>query len=147
MTPKFLNFKLANSSMKYSRTYKECQTLLLKEEIKEKKSIIYRQNKEFKMLEKTIKSKVSIFDFSHISCLFLVGNDIKLAKVKQVHHKKLFALGLRDQVPSNDPDKVIFNFSSHVLTDLEKKVLAKGLNFTLPPVKLNYADYFTPYEL
>ena len=33
------------------------------------------------------------------------------------------------------------------MSDIEKTVLAKGLNFALPPKKLNYADYLTPYEL
>ena len=37
LTPKFLNFKLASSSLKHSRTYKQCQLMLLKEEIKTKK--------------------------------------------------------------------------------------------------------------
>ena len=32
------------------------------------------------------------------------------------------------------------------MSDIEKTVLAKGLNFALPPKKLNYADYLTPYE-
>ena len=33
------------------------------------------------------------------------------------------------------------------MSDIEITVLAKGLNFALPPKKLNYADYLTPYEL
>ena len=33
------------------------------------------------------------------------------------------------------------------MSDIEKTVLAKGLNFALPPKTLNYADYLTPYEL
>ena len=33
LTPKFLNFELANSSLKHSRTCKQCQLMLLKEEI------------------------------------------------------------------------------------------------------------------
>ena len=30
--------------------------------------------------------------------------------------------------------------------DLEKRILAKGLNIPLPPIKLNYGDYITPLE-
>ena len=30
--------------------------------------------------------------------------------------------------------------------DLEKRLLAKGLNIPLPPIKLNYGDYITPLE-
>ena len=32
------------------------------------------------------------------------------------------------------------------MSDIDKTVLAKGLNFALPPKKLNYADYLTPCE-
>ena len=51
LTPKFLNFKLANSSLKHSRTYKQCQSMLLKEEIKTKSSIISKQKKNLRLLE------------------------------------------------------------------------------------------------
>ena len=47
----------------------------------------------------------------------------------------------------HDLDKVIFNYSSYKLSDLEKRLLAKGLNYALPPIKLNYGDYMTPFEL
>ena len=43
--------------------------------------------------------------------------------------------------------KVIFNFSKYVLSDIEKKLLAKGLNFCLPPKQLKYADYLVHSEL
>ena len=113
LTPKFLNFKLANSSLKYSKTYKQCQLMLLKEEIKTKSSIISKQKKDFEIVRNSIKQTVSLFDFTHLSCLFLVCNDSKLVKIKQVHYKKLHALG----------------------------------NFALAPVKFNYWDYLTPFEL
>ena len=45
---------------------------------------------------------------------------------------------------SHDPDKVIANYSSYNLSDNEKKLLLKGLNFAVPPRKLNY---LAPYEL
>ena len=87
-----------------------------------------------------------MLDFVHLSCLFLVGNDSKLVKIKQVHYKKLHALGKDNSIGKHDLDKVIFNYSSHKLSDIEKKVLVRGLNFALPPVKLNYGDYLTPLE-
>ena len=89
-----------------------------------------------------------MFDFSHLPCLFLAGNDSKPVKIKQVHYKKLHALGKDGSIGTHDPDKVIFNYSSHKLSYIEKNVLVRGLlNFALPPVKLNYGDYLTPFEL
>ena len=147
LIPKFLNFKVASSSLRFSRTYKQCQRQLLKQEIKEKISTISKQKKEFTALKKLIKNKLSIIDFAHICCLFLVGNDKKITKVKETHCKKLKNLGLASPIRSHNPDKIIINHSSYHLSDIEKTVLAKGLNFALPPKMLNYADYLTPYKL
>ena len=37
-----------------------------------------------------------------------------------------------------DPTKAIFNFSKYELSDCEKRLLAKGLHFSLPPKYLDY---------
>ena len=81
-----------------------------------------------------------MFDFAHVSCLILVGNDSKLSKVRDVHNKKLHNLGLEKRYESHDPDKIVLNSSSYDLSDLEKRLLGKGLNYALPLVKLNYGD-------
>ena len=52
-----------------------------------------------------------------------------------------------NSITSHDPDKVIFNFSGHVLNTTEKSLLSKGLNFAIPPKNINYADYMLPFEL
>ena len=52
-----------------------------------------RQKNEFDKVKSAIQSKLSIFDFAHVSCLFLVGDDSKLSKVRDVHNKKLHNLG------------------------------------------------------
>ena len=109
LIPKFLNFKVASSSLQFSRMYKQCQRQLLKQEIKEKVSIISKQKKEFTALKKLIKKKLSIIDFAHIYCLFLVGNDNKITKVKEAHCKKLKNLGLVSPARSHNPDKIIIN--------------------------------------
>ena len=93
--------------------------MLLKEEIKTKSSIILKQKKEFEIVRNGIKKTVSLFDFAHLSCLFLVGNDSRLVKIKQVHYKKLNALGKDSPIGTHDPDKVIFNYSSHKLSNVE----------------------------
>ena len=113
LMPKFLNFKVASSSLSFLRTYKLCQRQLLKHEIKEKISIIFKQKKEFTALKKLVKNKLSIIDFAHICCLFLVGKDKKITKVKETHYKKLKNLGLASPVRSHNSDKRIINHSSN----------------------------------
>ena len=39
------------------------------------------------------------------------------------------------------------NYSSHILTENEKDLLSKGLNFTIRHKALKYADYLLPFEL
>ena len=33
------------------------------------------------------------------------------------------------------------------MSDLGERLLAKGLNYALPPIRLNYGDYMRPFEL
>ena len=61
----------------------------------------------------------------YASLLFLlVSNDKAISKIQKTHGKKLHNVFLNNYydnfVTSHDADKVIFNFSSHVLTDHEK---------------------------
>ena len=70
-----------------------------------------------------------------------------ILNVKEIHSKKLKELRIVAGLKSHDPDKGIAYYSSYNLSDNEKKLLVKGLNFAVPPRKLNYADYLVPYEL
>ena len=54
---------------------------------------------------------------------------------------------LENRYECHDPDKVILNYSLYKLSYLEKRLIAKGLNYALPPIKLNHGDYMTPFEL
>ena len=66
---------------------------------------------------------------------------------EKIQHKKLSRLcGDVSKSSTPDPDKVIFNYSSRTLSDTEKNLLARGLNFSLPPRKLRFRDFLTPFE-
>ena len=41
----------------------------------------------------------------------------------------------------------MLNFWSYQLSEHEKSLLSKGLNFAISPKNLNYADYMLPFEL
>ena len=93
--------------------YKQCQRQLLKQEIKEKISVISKQKKEFTSLKKLIKNNLPIIDFAHICWLVFVGNDKKITKVKETHCKNIKNLGLASPVIPHNPDKIIINLSSY----------------------------------
>ena len=94
---------------------------------------------------------MSFIDYVHVVTKFLVSNDKNIYKIRKNQGKKLHNLFLNNSyhnsITSHDPDKVIFNFSDHVLNTTEKSLLSKGLNFAMPPKNINYADYMLPFEL
>ena len=65
----------------------------------------------------------------------------------QSRHNLYLDNSYHNSVTSHDPDTVIFNYSDHVLNTNEKSWLSKGLNFTIPPKNINYADFMLPFEL
>ena len=144
--PNFLRFRLANRSLQSSVTYKQCQLNLLNEEIRSKKSHVRILKKEFYNSRSALQQEMSLIDFAHVTSLFLSNNDRSLKTHDLIQQKKFSKLS-SEQHPKNDPSKVIFNFSNYELSDSEKSLLVKGLNFSIPPRKLNYADYLVNYEL
>ena len=81
------------------------------------------------------------------SALFLFfGIKQKILKSKGLlQQKKLYKL-LQESKNENNLEKVILNFFKYVLSDMEKKILAKSLNFCLPPKQHKYADYLVNFE-
>ena len=64
--PKFLNFRLANRSLRFSLTYAHCQSNLLLEEIRLKKSNVRVLRKEFDNLCSSLQQQINSIDFAHI---------------------------------------------------------------------------------
>ena len=144
--PKFLRFRVANRHLRNSSAYAQCSQLLLSEEIKSKKSTIRSCKLENDRIQIELRTILTHFDYVHIYSLFIRGNDVKVRMAADRHERKFSAL-LDDPSSSHDPDKVIFNYSSYILSDEEKKVLSLGLNFSLPPKKLNFPSHLVPFEL
>ena len=148
LIPNFLKFKVTNNQLKFSKTYRDCQLRLLKQEINNKKSELRTKNKEFKVIKDDLTKLLTIVDFVHVINIFTLSNDKSLTTIQHTQKKKLYNLGYFEKDKNhNDPDQVIVNFSSYTLSDVEKPLLAKGLNFSLPPKILNFADHMTPFEL
>ena len=84
----FLNFRLANSHLKYSSTYRLSQLSLLKEEICQKNlhSEAYRKNLALST------SLCNLIDFAHVSTLFFRINDKILKSQCSVQQKKFYKL-------------------------------------------------------
>ena len=114
--------------------------------MRQKNSTLRSLQKEFSSLKVSLQNELNLIDFAHVSTLFFGINDKILKSKISVQQKKFYKLQQENKI-ENDPEKVIFNFSKYVLFDTEKKLLAKDLNFCLPPKQLKYADYLVHFEL
>ena len=144
--PNFLNFRVSSKRLKDSKAYNSCQTRLLNEEISLKKSAVRQLKTEFKSLKDILQVKLNSIDFAHICSLFLTSNDKTLKRHSETHEKK-FASLVSLSSKNRDTRKIIFNYSGHKLSEHETSLLSKGLNFAVPPTRLNYADYLVNFEL
>ena len=123
--------------------YNICQKRLLKEEINIKKSKSKKHLLELNSVKKQLQSKINFYDFWHVCTLFLNINNKNLSRAKSIQNKKFDLIS----ATSHDPQKVIFNLSSHDLSDDEKSLLCKGLKFSIPPKRLDYGDHMLPFDL
>ena len=147
----FLQIKLANRQLSSSHAYNICQKRLLNEEISNKHKTVRTLAFNLTSLKNELKCVLNIIDFVHITTVFLTSNNKNILKVWEIQGKKINKLcsdnSYYESVTSHDPEKVLFNFSSHSLTEHEKSLLSRGLNFAIPPKNVNYADYLLPFEL
>ena len=85
---------------------------------------------------------MNVIDYSHICLSFLISNDKILTKKKNIQDHKIIGL-----IKGIDPENVIFNSSSYVLSDNYKSLLSKGRDFSLPNKKVEILEYVCPFEL
>ena len=149
--PKFLQFRVANNSLRQSQTYQTYKKRLLLEEIRIKKKNLKNLLRELLAVKEELLRSISFLDVNHVFNLIVSSNEKSILKCGHVQQKKLRNLitGYKPEtsLDSHDPEKVISNFSSHILSDSEKSLLCKGLRFALPPKKIDYADFLLQFEL
>ena len=116
--------------------------------MKSKKSKIRVLKNDITILKHSLSFSMHHIDFLHITTLFLVKNDKSIKRSDNIQKQKLERLVSNvSSVEGHDPDKVIFNFSSYGLSASVKALLSKGLNFAIPPEKLEYSSFLLPFEL
>ena len=151
--PNFLRFRVTNKTLKDSLTYSICQQLPSSEENRCKKRRLRQLMFEYDRIKQELQYQLSLIDFMHVPSLFVVSNDKAIRKNDKVHGRKLKKLipnihekSIIDNV-SHAPNKVIYNFSNYHLTDSDKSSLIRGLNFAIPPKKIEYSKFLLPFEL
>ena len=139
--PKFLKFKLYNSKVTRTLTYKSFQFKLLNYELKEKNKLLKKHTDNYDTTKRELKNILSFLDFHCISNRMIKSNQSKIAKIKITHSKKLLDLGIPSKHSINK-NKVVVNLSKHKITDTEKDVLSLGLPFALPKLKIDFVYHF-----
>ena len=146
--PQFLHFKVTNQRLKSSAAYRQCQRKLLEEEIFNKQCRIRELKIELLTVYGCLADLVSSLDLVRLKTLSESENSKQLQRHENIQERKLFRLSVfTANTGKIDPDKVIFNHSDRVLTEQEKFVLSRGLNFSISPRKLNYVDFLISFEL
>ena len=100
-------------------------------------------------LQQQLRDVVSWLDYVHLTITATRLQTKPLRRAADVQNSKLLRLRLLQNSSSTsqlDPDKLMFNFSSCELSKDEKLVLCRGLNYSIPPRRLNYANYLCPFE-
>ena len=115
---------------------------------------VISNKKIYRLLEKDLKSvkgqlflSINLLDYNHVCNLFLVKNDKSLHSHQKVFSKKLLAFAKSINKVRCDPKTVIFSFSKYNLAKQEESLLSKGLQFSLLPTEIEYADFILPFEL
>ena len=130
VVPKFVQFRVPNKDLRNSPTYRQCQTKLLKQEISNKKRRARLLKMDLQSARNDLMCKLKWIDFNDVYNLFLLGNDKALRKHQKIQNKKFDKLSeVSCESVSHDPDKVIYNFSSHKL--IERKNLFYPKAFSL----------------
>ena len=94
-----------------------------------------------------LRDRVSWLDYTHLVVVAEQQRKKRLERAARIQDSKLLRLQLLRAPPELiDPESVIFNKSSRLLTPAEKLALAKGLNYSIPLRRLEYAAYLCPFE-
>ena len=144
--PKFLKFKLYKKCLESTQLYRSWQSKLLVNELHSKRKTVVHLSSKIEA-QKSDLEKI----FPKI-CLYSVISSVSCSvkefrrSTEETHRRKLFKLGIKNELSPCDPDKVIFNFSSVCLCKRTKFLLAFGLDFCLPVYKLDFYKYFLSFE-
>ena len=124
---------------------------MLEEEIRSKQKRINTLQKDTQRVTEELQRMLAVLDFSYICSLFLVANDKSILQHDNIQKCKLqnpLKISSSNIFSDNhNPDRVIFNFSSYELTDDEKNILCKGLNFSVKPGLIECSEFLLPFEL
>ena len=146
VVPKFLRFKLYSKSLMSGSFYKSWQDKLLTRELLSKQRDLKKFEVEKLSYERTAAELFGWIRNAQVTRLVNRKVSSLRAATIRTHRKKLASLGVYNSLEPCNPDKVVFNYSSVRITHQLRTLLAFGLDFALPPCKINFFRYYYSFE-
>ena len=144
--PKFLKFRLYRQNLRHTPVFKECQQMLLRNEIDYKSIVKKRLECQCNTYVTNIKESIGWFDFTHVKSFIEKGVELYKDKVLDIHRRKYSSWGGSWSPTNISPQNCIFNFSNYVLSNRESFLLSLGLNFCLPCFKYPKKELLFHFE-
>ena len=145
LCPPFLKYKMSSKRLQTSDKYKISQRVFTQQETTFQTLMIEKVCEQLNKVKDDLRTVVSFFDCSHIANTLAESNIKTIKRVKGVQDYKIAEL--LGSTLSHDPKEVIYNSSFYILSETEKALLCKGLNFAIPPKKLKFENYILPFEI
>ena len=143
--PTFIQYKISSMCLQNSNAYPQSQHLFIEEELTFKNVEQGNIISEMERIKSDLRMVTSLIDWTHISRTFPESNIKTIRRVEGIQNYKLSQL--MGKKLRHETKKVIHNSSPYQLTDTEKLLLCKGLNFSIPPKHLKFENYLLPFEL
>ena len=89
VTPKFLQFRVTNDSLKQFQTYQTCKKQLLLEEIRIKKKNLKTLVRELSAVKEELLRSISFLDINQVFNLIVSTNENSILKCRRAQQKKL----------------------------------------------------------
>ena len=140
----FLKYKMPSKRLQIFGAYKISQRVFIQQEIRFKTFETENVREQLNTMNDDLKTVASFF-WLHIANTFAESNIKTIKRVKGVQDYKIAEL--LGSTLSHDPKEVIYNSSFYILSETEKALLCKGLNFAIPPKKLKFENYILPFEI
>ena len=136
---------MSSKRLQTSDKYKLSQRVFIQQEITFKTLKTDKVRVQLNKMKDDLRTVVSFFDWLHIANTFADSIMTTIKRVLGVQDYKVAQL--LGSTLTHDPKEVIYNFSSYVLSETEKMLLCKGLNFVIPPKKMKFENELLPFEI
>ena len=114
--PKFLRIRLYRRPLERTPLCNSFQRKLLLNEIRFKRKALALKHTKLEETRAALKECVSALDYPCIQLWLQRRQDTTNKQTRRIHEQKLHKLGIARATNVLEPDKVIFNFSSRVLS-------------------------------